>query len=82
MIYFIDNANIDKISDFGQNFKFLCKLIGCETQEGRGELLIKFKIYSSYKNRNLIYTLVTAIEAQLVLIIYDFVFTSFKDNCS
>ena len=35
MIYLIDATNIDKICDLvGQKFKFLCKLIGCEAQEG------------------------------------------------
>ena len=35
MIYLIDITNIDKICDkVGQKFKFLCKLIGCEAQEG------------------------------------------------
>ena len=30
-----DPTHIDKICDnFGQNFKFLCKLIDCEAQEG------------------------------------------------
>ena len=32
---FSDITNIDKVCDkVGQNIKFLCKLIGCETQEG------------------------------------------------
>ena len=31
----IDITHIDKICDYvGQKFKFLCKLIGCEAQEG------------------------------------------------
>ena len=35
MIYLIDISNIDKICDkVGQKFKFLCKMIGCEAQEG------------------------------------------------
>ena len=35
MIYLIDITNIDKICDLdGQKFQFLCKLIGCEAQEG------------------------------------------------
>ena len=35
MIYLIDITNIDKICDkVGQKFNFLCKLIGCEAQEG------------------------------------------------
>ena len=34
-IYLIDITNIDKICDkVGQKFNFLCKLIGCEAQEG------------------------------------------------
>ena len=40
MIYFIDITNIDKICDqVGQKFKFLCKLIGCEAQEGAEQTL-------------------------------------------
>ena len=35
MIYLIDITNIEKICDkVGQKIKFLCKLIGCEAQEG------------------------------------------------
>ena len=35
MIYVIDITNIDNMCDyFGQKIKFLCKLIGCEAQEG------------------------------------------------
>ena len=35
MIYLIDSTNIDKICvNVGQNVKVLCKLIGCEAQEG------------------------------------------------
>ena len=35
MLYLIDITNIEKICDLvGHKFKFLCKLIGCEAQEG------------------------------------------------
>ena len=35
LIYLIDITNINKICDYvGQKFKFLCKLFGCEAQEG------------------------------------------------
>ena len=34
-IHLIATTNIDKLYDsVGQKFKFLCKLIGCEAQEG------------------------------------------------
>ena len=39
MIYLIDITHNDKICDqVGQKFKFLCKLIGCEAQEGAEKL--------------------------------------------
>ena len=39
MIYLIDITKIDKICDsVGEKFKFLCRLIGCEAQEGVEEL--------------------------------------------
>ena len=35
MTYLIDITSFDKICDeVGQKLKFLCKLIGCEAQEG------------------------------------------------
>ena len=45
MIYLIDITYIDKICDYVcQKFKFLCKLIGCEVQDGAEKTIIFAKI--------------------------------------
>ena len=38
MIYLLDITDIDKICDFvGQNFKFLCELIGVNVKHRKGQ---------------------------------------------